>query len=59
MGDSAHHKGLHADWISECVQRGAYFLSYHNNLVSAAHTDEDIQRTWGIADDAFRTLRKR
>lgn len=58
-GVSALHKGLHADWISECVQRGAYFLSYHNNFVSAAHTDEDIQRTWDIAEDAFRALRKR
>lgn len=58
-GVSALHKGLHADWISECVQRGAYFLSYHNNFVSAAHTDEDIQRTRDIADDAFRALRKR
>ena len=53
-GPAAIHKGLHADWISECVQRGAYILDYHNNFISAAHTDEDAQRTWDIAEDAFR-----
>lgn len=58
-GFSALHKGLHADWISACVQKEAYFLSYHNNFVSSAHTDEGIQRTWDIADDAFNALRKR
>lgn len=51
------HKGLHADWISECVQRGAYFLDYHNHFISTAHTDDDVQRTWDIAEDAFRALR--
>ena len=50
-------KGLHADWISECVQRGAYFLSWHNHFLSVAHTDEDVERTWDIVDDAFQALR--
>ncbi len=44
---------LHAAWIVECVARGAYLLSYHNNFVSAAHTDEDLEQTWAIADQAF------
>ena len=58
-GMAALHKGLHADWISECVQRGAYFLDYHNHFVSTAHNDKDIQRTWDIADDAFKAIKKK
>lgn len=44
---------LHAAWIAQCMARGAYLLGYHNNFVSAAHTDEDLHRTWEIADRAF------
>ena len=43
----------HQRWVAECVKRGAYLLSYHNNFVSAAHTEEDIDRTCEIADAAF------
>jgi glutamate-1-semialdehyde 2,1-aminomutase len=46
----------HARWIAECVKRGAYLLSYHNNFVSTAHTDEDLTLTWDIADQAFAAL---
>jgi glutamate-1-semialdehyde 2,1-aminomutase len=53
------HKGLHADWISECVQRGAYFLDYHNHFISTAHMEDDTQRTWDIAEDAFKALREK
>lgn len=44
---------VHTAWVAECVARGAYLLSYHNSFVSAAHTDEDLDRTWAIADEAF------
>ena len=37
--------GFHARWIAECVARGAYLLSYHNNFVSAAHTKDQLERT--------------
>ncbi|WP_420621232.1 aminotransferase class III-fold pyridoxal phosphate-dependent enzyme [Candidatus Poriferisodalis sp.] len=47
---------FHARWISECMQRGAYVLSYHNKFVSLAHSDEDIDRTCDIADQAFTAL---
>ncbi|MCP5027482.1 MAG: aminotransferase class III-fold pyridoxal phosphate-dependent enzyme [Actinomycetia bacterium] len=47
---------FHARWITECVRRGAYLLSYHNNFVSAAHTDDDLKTTWDIADRAFTAL---
>ncbi|MGH1492597.1 MAG: aminotransferase class III-fold pyridoxal phosphate-dependent enzyme, partial [Acidimicrobiales bacterium] len=46
----------HTQWVSECVKRGAYLLNYHNNFVSTAHTEEDLQRTWAIADEAFAAL---
>ena len=44
-------------WVAECVKRGAYLLSYHNNFVSAANTEDDIRRTCQIADEAFAALR--
>ena len=48
--------GRHARWVAECIARGAYLLPYHNNFVSAAHTDDDLERTWAIADRAFAAL---
>jgi glutamate-1-semialdehyde 2,1-aminomutase len=50
---------LHQDWCGECTKRGAYFSSHHNWFISTAHTDEDIQRSWGIAEDAFKVVKKR
>lgn len=47
---------FHARWIAECVRRGAYFLDFHNNFVSTAHTDEDLAETFAIADRAFAAL---
>lgn len=52
-------KGLHADWISECVQRGAFFLSFHNHFISTAHTESDIKRTWDIVADACKAVKNR
>jgi glutamate-1-semialdehyde 2,1-aminomutase len=57
-GLEALHKGLHADWISECVQRGVYLMDYHNHFISTAHTDEDLKKTLDIADDAFKAVKK-
>lgn len=48
--------GRHSKWIAECVKRGAYLLDYHNNFVSTAHTEDDLRRTWDIADQAFAAL---
>lgn len=49
---------IHQDWCGECTKRGAYFTSHHNWFISTALTDEDIQRTWDIADDAFAAGKK-
>lgn len=50
---------LHQDWCAECTRRGAYFTSHHNWFVSTAHTDEDLERTWDIAGEAFKGLGNR
>ncbi len=55
-GRAGRHQGMHADWIAECVSRGAYFLSFHNHFVATAHTEADLQRTWDIVDDAFKAV---
>ena len=47
---------LHARWVAECVQRGAFLLDFHNHFVSTAHTDDDLKQTWDIADQAFAAL---
>jgi len=50
---------LHQDFCGECTRRGAYFTSHHNWFLSTAHTDEDLQRTWDIVDDALTSLQAR
>jgi len=48
---------FHQQFCGECTRRGAFFASHHNWFLSTAHTDEDIQRTWDIMDDALTSLR--
>jgi glutamate-1-semialdehyde 2,1-aminomutase len=48
---------MHRRWISECVKRGVYLLDFHNHFVSTAHEDADLERTWEIAEEAFRAVR--
>ncbi len=50
---------LHQDWCAECTRRGAYFTSHHNWFVSTAHTQEDLDRTFDIADDAFTAIKEK
>jgi glutamate-1-semialdehyde 2,1-aminomutase len=47
---------LHQRWCAECTRRGAYFTSHHNWFMSCAHTQEDLDRTLAIAEDAFAAL---
>jgi glutamate-1-semialdehyde 2,1-aminomutase len=49
---------LHQQWISECVRRGAYFTNHHNLFINCALTEEDINLTLEIADEAFNVVRK-
>ena len=48
---------LHQKFCGACTKRGAYCTSHHNWFLSTAHTDQDIQRTWDIADDALNALK--
>jgi glutamate-1-semialdehyde 2,1-aminomutase len=49
---------LHQEWIAEMVSRGIYLASHHNHFMNASITDEDMERTWEVADDAFKAVRK-
>ncbi len=48
---------IHQAWISECVKRGVFFANHHNLFINAALSDEDIQYTLDIADEAFKAIK--
>ncbi len=48
---------IHQDWIQECVKRGIFFAGHHNHFINAALTDEDINYTLEVADEAFKAIR--
>lgn len=50
---------LHQEWVAECVQRGIFITSHHNHFINASLTQEDINRSIEIAEDAFKALRAR
>lgn len=49
---------IHQQWVAECVKRGVFLTSHHNHFINAALTDEDINKTIEIAEDAFYALQK-
>ncbi len=49
---------LHQRFCSEAARRGAYMTSHHNWFMSCAHTQEDLDRSLEIVDDAFAALEK-
>ncbi len=55
---TVHEDGIafHQALCGECTRRGLFLTSHHNLFVSAAHTDEDVQRTLDIFEDAFKAL---
>ncbi|MFZ5354486.1 MAG: aminotransferase class III-fold pyridoxal phosphate-dependent enzyme [Bacillota bacterium] len=50
---------LHQEWIAECVRRGAYFTNHHNMFMCCAMSDEDINFTCEVADEAFKVIKAR
>lgn len=48
---------IHQRWIAECVRRGIFLTSHHNHFINAALTDEDINKSVEIAEDAFHALK--
>lgn len=50
--------GFHQALCGECTSRGVFMASHHNLFVSAAHTDEDLERTWEVFDEALGVVTK-
>ncbi len=50
---------IHQDWVQECVKRGMFITNHHNHFICASHSDEDINRSIEIAEDAFKAVKKR
>ncbi len=48
---------LHQRWVSECVRRGVFFTNHHNLFINSALTDEDIDFTLEVCDEAFKALK--
>lgn len=49
---------LHQEWIAEVVKRGVFMTSHHNHFLNASLSDEDINETAEVADEAFRVVAK-
>ncbi|HUA32203.1 MAG TPA: aminotransferase class III-fold pyridoxal phosphate-dependent enzyme [Candidatus Binataceae bacterium] len=45
-------------FCGECSHNGIYFAPRHNWFLSAAHTDQDIDRTLEVTDKAFTVVKK-
>lgn len=50
---------IHQDWVQECVRRGIFITSHHNHFINASLSDEDINRTIEVAEEAFKIVKKR
>ncbi|NLB51553.1 MAG: aminotransferase class III-fold pyridoxal phosphate-dependent enzyme [Syntrophomonadaceae bacterium] len=50
---------LHQEWVAECVKRGIFFTNHHNQFINLALTNEDIEFTHQVADEAFQAVKKR
>lgn len=48
---------LHQRWVGECVRRGVFFSNHHNLFINTALTEEDINFTLNVAEDAFLALK--
>ena len=44
---------LHQEFIAECVKRGSLLASHHNHFTNLAETQEDVDKTIEIADEAL------
>ena len=47
---------LHQRFIAEMVKRGVFLTNHHNHFLNYALSDEDIQYTLEVADEAFGAL---
>ena len=49
---------LHQEWVAECVKRGVFFTTHHNQFINCALTEADIEITLKVADEAFKIVKK-
>jgi glutamate-1-semialdehyde 2,1-aminomutase len=49
---------LHQQWIAECVKRGLFLTNHHNHFINMAVTDEIINETLDIANEAMKVMVK-
>ncbi|MFB0919336.1 MAG: aminotransferase class III-fold pyridoxal phosphate-dependent enzyme [Oscillospiraceae bacterium] len=49
---------LHQEWVAEMVKRGIFITNHHNHFTNLSLTDEDINFTAEVADEAFKVLVK-
>jgi len=47
---------LHQEWVAEMVKRGIFMTNHHNHFTNLSLTDEDINFTAEVADEAFKVL---
>ena len=54
-----HEAGIefHQALCGECVRRGLFLTSHHNLFVSTVHSDEDLDRSWAIFEEALKKVR--
>ncbi|HHY07295.1 MAG: aminotransferase class III-fold pyridoxal phosphate-dependent enzyme [Lawsonella sp.] len=50
---------LHQEFIAECVKRGSLLASHHNHFTNLAETQEDVDKTIEIADEALSVVASR
>lgn len=48
---------LHQEWVAECVKRGVFFTNHHNQFMNCAITEEDIEYTHKVAEEAFKVVK--
>ena len=53
-----HESGIefHQKLCGECARRGLFMASHHNLFVSAAHSEQDLEQTFAIFDEALATV---
>lgn len=49
---------IHQEWVAECVKRGIFMTNHHNHFINASLSDEDINFTIEVADEAFKIVKK-
>ncbi|MDR3216462.1 MAG: aminotransferase class III-fold pyridoxal phosphate-dependent enzyme [Clostridiaceae bacterium] len=57
LGNDLPSTLCHQEFVAECVRRGVFFTSHHNHFINQALSDEDIDYTWAVADEAYKIVK--